>query len=253
MLQVLSKSYRIMSRNGLSPEAVSKLKVIHKKLDAIRVETRTFMEQKDGEISSLQSQIKELIGSKRPLIEETEEKYSKKTKSDTFSEKNLQKHKFNIEDGFVQVYTDGACPNNGQQGARAGLGVWWGHGHALNLSQRVSGNKQTNNAGEIQAVIMAITQATSVDDVKKLQINTDSQFVINSVTQWMKGWKQKGWVTASGQEVKNKDDFQVLDKLIGNASDRGVEIRWKYVKGHSNVEGNVEADRLAVLGAQMKS
>ena len=252
MLQILTQSYRIMSRYGLSPEAVSKLKVIHKKLDAIRVETRTFMEQKDGEISLLQSQIKELIGSKRPLIEETEEKFNKKTKSDTYSDKNLQKHKFTIEDGFVQVYTDGACPNNGQQGAKAGLGVWWGHGHSLNLSARVTGSKQTNNAGEIQAVIMAITQAASVE-VKRLQINTDSQFVINSVTQWMKGWKQKGWVTASGQEVKNKDDFQVLDRLIEDTKSSGMEIKWNYVKGHANIEGNVEADKLAVLGAQLKS
>ena len=252
MLQVFSRSCRIMSRNGLSPEAVSKLKVIHKKLDAIRVETRTFMEQKDGEISLLQSQIKELIGSKRPQIEETEEKFSKKMKLDSPSDRNLQKHKFSIEAGFVQVFTDGACPNNGHPGAKAGLGVWWGHGHSLNLSARVSGSKQTNNAGEIQAVIMAITQAATAE-VKRLQINTDSQFVINSVTQWMKGWKHKGWVTASGQEVKNKEDFQVLDKLIEDAKSSGMEIKWNYVKGHSNIEGNVEADKLAVLGAQLKS
>ena len=112
-----------------------------------------------------------------------------------------------------QVYTDGACPSNGHGAAKAGIGVWWADGHSWNLSRRVTGDKQTNNVAEIQAASMAVSLAMD-NGVQRLQVNTDSQFVINSVTQWMKGWKQKGWVTASGQEVKNKDDFQVLDRLI---------------------------------------
>lgn len=88
-------------------------------------------------------------------------------------------------EGYVQVYTDGACSSNGRQGARAGLGVYWGDGNSLNTSEPVSG-RATNNCGEIQAATVAIKQALQ-NGVTKLAINTDSQFLINSVTKWMPG------------------------------------------------------------------
>ena len=65
-------------------------------------------------------------------------------------------------DGWVQVYTDGACLDNGTEAARAGVGVWWGPGH------------RTNNVAEIQAICLAITQAVHTN-IRKLQINTDSR------------------------------------------------------------------------------
>lgn len=88
-------------------------------------------------------------------------------------------------EGYVQVYTDGACSSNGRSGARAGLGVYWGEDHGLNVSEPVSG-RATNNCGEIQAATKAIKQAIQ-NGVTKLTINTDSQFLINSVTKWMPG------------------------------------------------------------------
>jgi len=154
------------------------------------------------------------------------------------------------QDGFTEVYTDGACPNNGKGGARAGVGVWWGPDHPLNYSRRATGEKQTNNVAEIQAGIVAIRQAVAAGRTK-LIIHTDSQFLISCVTQWLQGWKRKGWVTASGQPVKNKDDLMVLDKLIQENKD--LQIRWNHVKGHSNVPGNEAADKLAVEGANMSS
>lgn len=102
-----------------------------------------------------------------------------------------KKPRFNINDfnedsdGFVEVYTDGACSSNGRLGAKAGLGVYWGDGHSLNTSEPVSG-RATNNCGEIQAATVAIKQALD-NSIKKLAINTDSQFLINSVTKWMPG------------------------------------------------------------------
>ncbi|KOB71895.1 Ribonuclease H1 [Operophtera brumata] len=90
-------------------------------------------------------------------------------------------------EGYVQVYTDGACSANGKSGARAGIGVYWGDEHSLNISEPVSG-RATNNCGEIQAATRAMKQAID-NGVQKLTINTDSQFVINSVTKWMPGDK----------------------------------------------------------------
>ena len=148
------------------------------------------------------------------------------------------------------VFTDGACPNNGKGGARAGIGVWWNYGHKHNVSERVKGEKQTNNVGEIQAIVRAIRLACEMKNVRKLQINTDSEFTINSVTKWMSGWKKKGWRKADGKEVANKEDFMILDEVLQKAKDiEKVEIKWQHVRGHAGVEGNEEADKLAVAGA----
>ena len=124
-------------------------------------------------------------------------------------------------------------------------------GHRLNQSQRVSGPMETNNVAEIQAISLAITQAVQAN-ISRLQVNTDSRFVIDSVTKWMPGWKKKGWRTSTGQEVKNKADFLELDAVLQTAAAANMEIRWTHVPGHANIEGNEQADRLAVLGAQMK-
>ncbi|XP_063634767.1 ribonuclease H1 [Cydia splendana] len=159
------------------------------------------------------------------------------------------KHAENIEfeidnEGYVQVYTDGACSSNGKQGARAGLGVYWGDNHPLNRSQPVSG-RATNNCGEIQAATLAIKIALQ-NGIKKLTINTDSQFLINAVTKWIPGWKRRGWKLSSGEAVKNEIDFKDLDSVMHK-----LIIRWNYVKAHNGKHGNEMADRLAKAGAAM--
>jgi len=158
-----------------------------------------------------------------------------------------QEYQVNSE-GFTEVHTDGACPNNGKGSAKAGIGVWWGHHHKLNVGRPVVRAKQTNNAAEIQAASVAIS--TAVDNgIAKLLINTDSQFLINCVTQWMDGWKKNGWMTKSKQPVKNRDDLEELDQAINSGR---IQVKWNHVKGHSGIEGNEEADKLAVKGAQMQ-
>lgn len=83
------------------------------------------------------------------------------------------------------MFTDGACSSNGKNGARAGIGVYWADDHPLNASEPVIG-RATNNCGEIQAATCAIKLALQ-NNIEKLAINTDSQFLINSVTKWMPG------------------------------------------------------------------
>lgn len=156
---------------------------------------------------------------------------------------NLNKDNFETdEDGFVKVYTDGACSSNGRNGAKAGLGVYWGDGHPMNISEPVSG-RATNNCGEIQAASRAIAQAIN-SGVTKLAINTDSKFLINSVTKWMPGWKRKGWKLQSGEPVKNEIDFKELDNLQNK-----IHIKWNYVEAHRGIHGNEMADQLAKAGA----
>lgn len=106
----------------------------------------------------------------------------------------------------------------------------------------------TNNRGEIQAVIKAIELAAAVG-IKKLCINSDSHFVIQSVTEWMKNWKKRGWRLSNGGAVKNEIDFRKLDHQIEINSQ--LNIRWKYVPAHTGIRGNERADELARQGAKL--
>ena len=72
---------------------------------------------------------------------------------------------------------------------------------------------------------------------------TDSSYVQKGITEWLAGWKRKGWMTASKQPVKNKDLWQALDEQC-----QRHEVTWKWVKGHAGIEGNEIADELANQG-----
>lgn len=139
---------------------------------------------------------------------------------------------------MLHVYTDGACTANGRKAAKAGIGVYWGPNHPMNVSERIPG-RQTNNRAEIQAAVRAMQQAKTIG-ARNLTIYTDSRFMIDSVTSWLPGWVQRNWVLASGGPVKNKEDFQDLLKAA-----EGLSVKWVHVRGHRGVKGNEEADRLA--------
>lgn len=151
-------------------------------------------------------------------------------------------------DGFtymgdaVVVYTDGCCSANGQIHAQAGIGVYWGCNHPLNVAEPLQG-RQTNQRAEIQAACRALQQAKE-NNIKKLVLYTDSKFTINGVTSWVKTWKLNGWRLKSGGQITNKEDFVKLDRL--NAE---LEVVWLHIPGHAGYRGNEEADRLSRQGA----
>ncbi|XP_071323770.1 ribonuclease H1 isoform X2 [Trachinotus anak] len=153
-------------------------------------------------------------------------------------------------DGFtymgdaVVVYTDGCCSANGKSGARAGIGVYWGHNHPLNVADRLPG-RQTNQRAELQAACRALEQAKEMN-IKKLVLYTDSKFTINGVTSWIKNWKLNGWRLKSGGKVINKDDFVKLDRLNSE-----LDVVWMHIPGHAGYRGNEEADRLSREGAAL--
>ena len=131
----------------------------------------------------------------------------------------LEQQNFTVDhDGFLVVYTDGACVNNGRRGALAGIGVWWGDNNDENVSELVTGSRHTNNTAEIQAAIKAITLAGELG-APRLNIRTDSEFLVNCATIWMPRWKQNGWRCIDGHAVVNQDDLRTLDyhpaKLLG--------------------------------------
>lgn len=105
----------------------------------------------------------------------------------------------------------------------------------------------TNNRGELMAVIQALqaTQSTGQD----IHLLADSQYVINSITKWMPGWKKKGWKKSDGKPVSNKDLMVELDRLMTEAKDDGRKISFEWVKGHANHPLNEAADARAHAAA----
>ncbi len=131
----------------------------------------------------------------------------------------------------VIVYTDGACPGNGQGAQVAGAGVWFGPGDARNLSERVPGDA-TNNRAELYAAVRALEATEGTEHVR---IITDSQYLVNGMTSWVHDWVKKDFAS-----VKNADLFRRLLAL-----QQGRKVEWQYTPGHAGVEGNEQADLLA--------
>ncbi|WP_082908714.1 ribonuclease H family protein [Dietzia timorensis] len=106
----------------------------------------------------------------------------------------------------------------------------------------------TNNQGELVAVLDLLRQTRDLDE--PLEILCDSQYVINSVTKWMHGWKRKGWKKADGKPVLNVEIMRALDAELAAAKSSGREVSFRWVKGHAGHELNEKADRLANGAAQ---
>ncbi|XP_041951329.1 ribonuclease H1 isoform X2 [Alosa pseudoharengus] len=153
-----------------------------------------------------------------------------------------EKTDFTYMGDAVVVYTDGCCEGNGRPGARAGIGVYWGPNHPLNVADRLGG-RQTNQRAELQAACKALEQARDLK-IKKLVLYTDSKFTINGVTSWVKKWKLNGWRLKGGGKITNQEDFERLDAL-----NQELQVVWQHIPGHAGFAGNEEADRLSRLGA----
>ena len=133
-----------------------------------------------------------------------------------------------------KIYTDGACSGN------PGPGGWGAVIFDQDDKQKnISGSEKntTNNRMELLAAIMSLKKIKTNSEVV---IFTDSIYVKNGITEWMKNWKKNGWKNSSKKPVKNKDLWEKLDKLCEANS-----VSWKWVKGHSTNEFNNLADELA--------
>ncbi|MFM1911625.1 MAG: ribonuclease [Pseudomonadota bacterium] len=137
---------------------------------------------------------------------------------------------------LVVIYADGACKGNPGPG---GWGAWismGGHSKELCGGEPVT----TNNRMELMAVIRALQALKRACNVK---VYTDSVYVQKGMTEWIEGWKKRGWRTADKKPVKNDDLWQELDSIA-----QQHQIEWLWVKGHAGDAGNERADALANQG-----
>lgn len=136
----------------------------------------------------------------------------------------------------VEIYTDGACKGNPGPG---GWGVWMlynGKEKTMHGGEVLT----TNNRMEMMAVIKALQALKRPCSVK---LYTDSSYVLKGITEWIVGWKARGWRTADKKPVKNDDLWKMLDALANEH-----KIEWIWVRGHNGNDGNERADSLANEG-----
>lgn len=138
----------------------------------------------------------------------------------------------------VVIYTDGACKGN------PGPGGWGAMLTSGDTVKELFGGEMgtTNNRMEMTAVIEALA---ALKRPCRVTLYLDSEYVRKGITEWISGWKARGWRTAAKQPVKNIDLWQKLDNLITSS---GHTIEWRWVKGHAGDPGNERADALANKG-----
>ncbi|MGE5505621.1 MAG: ribonuclease HI [Actinomycetota bacterium] len=137
----------------------------------------------------------------------------------------------------VEIFTDGACSGN------PGPGGWGAILRFNGVEKELKGGEKltTNNRMEMMAVIEALgalTRPCSVD------VYTDSEYVKKGMTEWLRGWKFRGWKTADNKPVKNDDLWKRLDEAAARHT-----VRWHWVRGHAGHPENERADALARQGA----
>jgi len=139
----------------------------------------------------------------------------------------------------TEVYTDGSCIKNGEDTARAGSGIWYGPHDTRNTSIRVAGKEQSNQMGELLAILHVIK--THPPDAA-VTIKSDSKYAIEGLTTHLESWENTGW---SG--VRHAEVFKCTTAWLRHRSN---VTRFVWVKGHSGIAGNDEADKLARQGAE---
>ncbi|MEQ9359858.1 ribonuclease HI [Coleofasciculus chthonoplastes] len=142
------------------------------------------------------------------------------------------------------VYTDGACSGNPGPGGW-GTVVYFTDGSVHEIGGATA--KTTNNRMELLAAIEALILVQGSGQTQPITLYTDSEYVRNGITKWIKGWKKKGWKTSQGKAVLNQDLWEKLDAV------NSPLVTWQHVRGHSGNQGNERCDQIANAFANGKS
>ena len=133
----------------------------------------------------------------------------------------------------LEIHTDGACSGNPGPGGWGAILDWNGKRRELSGGESLT----TNNRMELMAAIAALEALKRPMQVVLL---TDSQYLRQGITEWIEGWRARGWRTADKKPVKNQDLWERLD-----AARRRHRVEWRWLKGHAGHELNERADELA--------
>jgi ribonuclease HI len=140
---------------------------------------------------------------------------------------------------MIRIYCDGAVTKEGSGG--------WAYivteDDKVILMRSGQADGATNNTMELMGPMQALYDIESVNE--PFTIVSDSQYVIQGITEWIYGWKANGWISSNGSPVKNKELWKELYALSSRFNDMGAPITWEWVKGHAGNQFNEMADKLA--------
>src|SRR6185295_15060898 len=139
----------------------------------------------------------------------------------------------------IIVFTDGAAKGNPGPGGW-GVVIVMPDGHVIELGDRAPGTT-TNNRMELTGAIRGL--AAIHDRPGRVEVYTDSTYLIKGIREWIWAWRRRGWKTAAGADVLNRDLWEELDELVA-ARGKGA-IAWHYVPGHAGIPGNERVDEIA--------
>jgi len=137
---------------------------------------------------------------------------------------------------IVEIFTDGACSGNPGPGGWAAVLRWNGHEREL----KGGAGDTTNNRMELTAAIMALE---ALKRPSRVRLHTDSRYLKDGISVWIKRWKANGWRTSDKKPVKNGDLWRRLEAAL-----EPHEVSWLWVRGHAGHSGNERADALARAG-----
>lgn len=150
-----------------------------------------------------------------------------------------------MKSSSVIIYTDGACSGNPGPGGWGAV-VCFGPDNIVEMGGGAV--PTTNNRMETEAALHALEKVASVGTKSSIAIYTDSTYLIRGITQWVWAWKKKGWRTAEGQPVTNRDIWERLLEVVIQIG--RSQISWNYVRGHQGTPGNERCDEIAVAFSQ---
>ena len=144
----------------------------------------------------------------------------------------------------VLIFADGASKGNPGPGGWGALVAYDGQVEELGGSEEHT----TNNRMELTAALRALEEAQK-HSAASVVVHTDSSYVINGITKWVKGWKARGWLTKEKTPVLNRDLWELLDDAVQSL---GIKVEWQHVGGHVGVAGNERVDEIASSFAEGK-
>lgn len=150
--------------------------------------------------------------------------------------------------GIIEVYTDGSLRRE-KTGVYSGYGIYFPNKELANIAGSFNLEPLTNNRAELYAIYRAIKKITKIYDFDLIVINTDSEYSMKSITEWMDKWKKNNWINSRNKPVENQDILKMIDMLIQKYPNK-IKIIW--VRAHNGIESNEQADRLANKGADIQ-
>ncbi|MEM9002670.1 MAG: ribonuclease HI [Cyanobacteria bacterium P01_F01_bin.86] len=144
---------------------------------------------------------------------------------------------------ITAIYTDGACSGNPGPGGW-GTVIYFEDGSVHEIGG--SAAQTTNNRMEMQAAIAGLQLFVTSGQTEPVELLTDSEYVKKGITEWITGWKRRGWKNASKKPVLNQDLWKQLDQVNQAAAQQiGIPVKWTYVRGHAGNIGNERCDTIA--------